>query len=145
MISPLKVSINMNGAEPFNDTTIKILWKAMQVSTLMLIPVIYILNYFVPLEPIMPDLKNVFIGICIISAATPLAIRNFFKREQVKIRENIQSGVENPPEKLRRYFISLLVGMSGFILYIIAGDLKFALIFIGISFFPGYLFKPELN
>jgi hypothetical protein len=38
-----------------------------------------------------------------------------------------------------------LPGMFGFVLYIIAGDLKFALIFIGVSFFLGYLYKPELN
>ena len=143
----------MNEAKPFDDTTIKILWHAMQASTLMLIPIIYVLNHFIQLEPIMPDLKNIFIGICIISAAAPFTIHSFFKREQLIIRENIQTGIENTPEKLKRYFIFLLIGMSlcnlpgmfGFVLYIIAGDLKFALIFIGVSFFLGYLYKPELN
>jgi len=143
----------MNEVKPFDDATLKVFWYAMQCGILMLIPFIYVLNHFIHLEPIMPDLRNIFVGVCIISIAAPFTLLGYFKRLQLKIRDNIQSGMEITQAELQRYFMILLIGMSlcdipsmfGLVLYVIAGDLTYSLIFIGVSFFLGLLYKPDLK
>lgn len=153
MISPFYYLINMNEVKQFDDSTVKVLWYTMQSGILLFIPLIYILNNYVHIGPIMPNLKNILIGLCLISAAAPFSLLGYFKRTQRKIRDNIKLGMEVAPEELQRYFMFLLIGMSlchlsgmfGLVLYIVASDLKYALIFIIISFFLGFLYKPELK
>ena len=143
----------MNEEKSFNDATIMMFWYTMQGGILMLIPFIYILNHYVHIGPIMPNLNNVFIGICFISIAAPFSLLGYFKRMQLKIRGDIQSGQEPAPEELQRLFIFLLIGMSlchlsgmlGLVLYIIASNLKYTLFFIGVSFLLGFLYKPSLK
>jgi hypothetical protein len=143
----------MNEAKQFNYSTVKVLWYTMQASVFMLIVLIYILNSFVQLDPVLPHLSNIFIGLCVVSIAAPFIFLGYFKRIQNKIRDNIQLGMDNTPSELHRYITFLLIGMSlcdltgmfGFALYIIVGNLKFALFFIAVSFCLGFLYKPELK
>lgn len=147
----------MNQPKQFNDTNIKaqskIVWMAMQSSVPILLVIVYFMNKLSLLEPVLPDLKNIFIGLCVISIASPFTILGFFKRLQNKIRDNLQLAIDNEPAELQRYFSFLLIGMAlcnlssmlGFVLYVIAGDYFYSLFFITISFFLGFLYKPELK
>ena len=147
----------MNAPNQINNTTVKtsskVLWYGMQASIPMLIILIYVMDNFVQLDPIMPHLVNIFIGLCVISIATPFILLGFFKRVQHKVTDNIQLGMDNEPADLHRYITFLVIGMSlcslpamfGLILYILADSLNYALFFIGVSFVLGFLYKPDLK
>jgi hypothetical protein len=147
----------MNKSKQLNDTNIKtnskILWFGMQSSTPMLIVLVFFMDKVSPLEPVLPSLRNTFIVLCVISISAPFMFLGYFKRIQNKVINNLQSGMDNAPPELHRYIMFLLLGMSlcnlsalfGLILYIIAGNLKYSLFFISISFLLGFLYKPELS
>jgi hypothetical protein len=147
----------MNQPTQLNDTTVKtnskILWFGMQSSALMLFGFVYFMNKYSLLEPILPDLKNIFIGLCLFSIATPFILLGHFKRIQNKVSDNMRLGMENSPTDLQRYITFLIIGMAicdssamfGFILFIMTGEINYALIFICVSFFLGFLFKPDLK
>lgn len=147
----------MNERKQLNDTNIKtnskIVWFGMQSSALMFIVLVFFMDKASLLEPILPDLRNTFIGLCVISITTPFMFLGYFKRVQNKIRDNLQLDMDNMPSELHRYVTFLVLGMSlcslsamsGILLYITAGDLKYSLFFIGVSFLLGFLYKPELK
>ncbi len=147
----------MNERNQLNDANVKtnskVLWFGMQSSVLIFIILVFFMEKVYPLEPILPDLRNIFIGLCVISITTPFLFLGYFKRVQNKIRDNLQLGMGNALSELHRYVTFLLIGMSlcnlsamfGLLLYIIAGELKYSLFFIGISFLLGFLYKPELR
>jgi hypothetical protein len=146
----------MNQPKQFNDTNIKrqcnIIWMAMQSSVPMLLVLVYFMHKQSLLEAILPELRNVFMILCVVSIASPFILIGNFKRLQNKVRDNQKLGIDNDPADLQRYFSFLLIGialcnlssMLGLVLYIIAGDYFYSLIFITISFFLGFLYKPEL-
>ncbi|MBL1142573.1 MAG: hypothetical protein HND53_11120 [Proteobacteria bacterium] len=147
----------MNQPKQFNDTNIKrqskIVWMTMQSSAPILIAIVYFMNKLSLLEAIMPDIRNIFIGLCVISIALPFTLLGFFKRLQNKIHDNLKLGMDNEPAELQRYFTFLLIGMAlcelssmlGLVLYIVAGDYFYSLFFITVSFFLGFLYKPDLE
>ncbi len=147
----------MNQVNQLNDTTIKanskVLWFGMQASPPMLMAFIYFINKYSQIEPILPELKNIFIGICLISIASPFILLGYFKRLQHKVSDNMRMGMDNSPTELQRYIAFLVIGMAlcnftamfGFVLYMMAGEIKYALFFISVSFFLGFLYKPELT
>ena len=143
--------------QQLNDTTVKtnskILWLGMQANAPIIMAIVLFINKLLQLEPISPDLKNILIGLCVISIPMPLFILNYFKRKQREIRDNMQLGMDNSPKDLQRYFSLLVIGMSicslpamfGLILFILAKELPVAIFFICVSFFLGFLFKPVLK
>ena len=147
----------MNEPMQINDTNIKtnskIVWMGIQASAPMLLIVVVGMDKLSLLEPILPDLRNVFLIICGLSIAAPFLFLGHFKRIQNKIRDNLQLGIENESTELQRYFTFLVIGMClcdlsamfGMMLYITVGDYFFSLIFIAVSFFLGFLYKPELT
>jgi hypothetical protein len=147
----------MNTPNQINNTTVKtnskILWYGMQASIPMLIILIYVMDNFVHLGPILPYLETVFIGLSLVSIATPFILLSYFKRVQHQIADNIQLGMDNESTDLHRYITFLILGMSlcslpamfGLILYILADNLNSALFFIGVSFVLGFLYKPDLK
>ena len=147
----------MNQPVQLNDTNIqtntKMFWSAMQASAPMFLVVVYLMHSQSIMDPILPDLRNIFIGLCIISIVAPFIFLGHFKRLQNKIRDNVKIGIDNEPAELQRYFSFLVIGMAlcelpamfGLVLYITVGDLFYSLFFIGLSFFLGFLYKPELS
>ncbi len=147
----------MNQAKQLNDTNIKtntkVFWIAMQSSVPMLLVLVYFMNKLSLLDPVLPELRNIFIGLCVINIAAPFTFLAYFRRVQNKVRDNLRLGMDNEPAELQRYFSFLLVGMSlcnlssmfGLILYIISGDYFYSLFFIAVSFLLGFLYKPELK
>ncbi len=147
----------MNRPTQLNDTIVKtnskILWFGLLSSPLIFGVMVYFMDKLAVLEPVLPDLNNIFIGLCIISIASPFILLGYFKRIQNTVRDNIQLGMDNSPEDLQRYLMFLIIGMSlcnlsgvfGLVLYILAGNLKYSLFFIAVSFCLGFLYQPELK
>jgi hypothetical protein len=147
----------MNQVKQLNDTTVKtnskVLWYGIQASPPMMMAFVYFMNKFSQLEPILPDLKNVFISLCLFSIVTPFILLGYFKRLQNTVRDNMRLGMDNSPTELHRYIAFLVIGMAlcdmsavfGFVLYMMTGEMNYALFFISISFLLGFLYKPELN
>lgn len=147
----------MNQQKQLNDTNVrkntKVFWMAMQSSAPMLLVLVYFMNKLSLLDPVLPELRNIFISLCVISIAAPFPFLGYFKRVQNKIRDNLKLSIDNEPVDIQRYFSFLVVGLSlcnassmlGVVLYIIAGDYFYSLFFITISFFLGFLYKPELK
>ena len=146
----------MNDRKQLDDTVIKtsstMLWIGMQASMPMFVVAIFYMGKIL-LEPVLPELKNVIIGICILSIPVPFILLNRFKRSQRKIRDNLRLGIDNLPADLQRYITYLITGMSlcglpgilGLIYYIFVNDVTLSLVFIGIAFSLGFLFKPDLK
>jgi hypothetical protein len=147
----------MDNQNQLNDISVKssssVLWLGMIASDPMFIVMIYLMNNFVQLEPVLPELKTIFISLGFISIAIPFFFLGNFKRLQNKVRDNIRLGMDNSPTELQRYITFLVIGMAlcsmpamfGFVLYLMAGEIKFALILIGAAFCLGLMYKPELN
>lgn len=147
----------MNQPQQLNDTLVKtnskVLWFGLLASSPMFIVVVIYMDKLLQQEPILPDLKNILIGICLLSIPVPLALLGKFKRHQHMIRDNVRLGIENTTADLQRYITYLIIGMSlcnlpvmfGLVLYFLVGDLNLSLFFIGISFFLGFLYKPDLK
>ncbi len=147
----------MNKPQPLNDTHIrnnsKILWFGLLASSPMFLVTVFYMDKLQLQEPILPDLKNILIGICVLSIPLSLILLGKFKRHQLKIRDNMQLGIDNAPSDLQKYITYIVVGMSlcnlpamlGLVLYILAIDLYLSLFFIVISFFLGFLYKPDLR
>jgi hypothetical protein len=147
----------MNKPQPLNDTHIKsnskVLWFGMLASAPMFIVAVYYMDKLQLQEPIMPDIKNILTGICALSIPLSLILLGRFKRHQFKIRDNLQLGIDNTPTDLQTYITYMIIGMSlcnlpailGLVLYLMVSDLYLSLFFIGISFFLGFLYKPELK
>ncbi|GEM_PF-2031413 len=147
----------MNKPQQLNDTHIrnnsKILWFGMLASSPMFLIVVFYMDKLQLQEAILPDLKNILIGICILSIPLSLVLLGRFKRHQNKIRDNILLGIDNTAIDLQTYITYIVIGMSlcnlpailGLVLYILIRDLYISLFFIVISFFLGFLYKPELK
>ncbi len=147
----------MNQQKQFNDinirTSSKIFWMVMQSSVPMLLVIVYFMHKLSLLDPVLPDMKNIFIGLCVVSIASPFPFLGYFKRLQNKVRDNLKLGMDNEPAELQRYFTFLVIGMSlcnlssmfGLILYIIAGDYFYSIFFIAVSFLLGFMYKPDLK
>ncbi len=147
----------MNQAKQLNDTNIKtnskIFWSSMQASSPMFLVLVYFMDKQSLLDPIVPDLNNIFIGLCVISVVAPFVFLGHFKRIQNIIQDNLKIGVDNEATELQRYFTFLVIGMAlcnlssmfGLVLYIVAGDYFYSLFFIAISFLLGFMYKPELK
>lgn len=147
----------MNKPQPLNDTHIKnnskILWFGMLASPPMFIVAVYYMDKLQILEPIMPDIKNILTGICALSIPLSLILLGRFKRHQLKIRDNLQLGIDNTPTDLQTYITYMVIGMSlcnlpailGMVHYMLVGDLYLSLFFIIVSFFLGLLYKPDLK
>lgn len=131
----------------------KILWFGMLASSPMFLIAIFYMDKLQLLEPVFPDLKNILTGICVLSIALSLIPLGRFKRHQHKIRDNIQLDIDNTPSDLQSYITYIVIGMSlcnlpamlGLVLYILVTDLYLSLFFIVVSFFLGFLYKPELK
>ena len=147
----------MSTQQQLNDTTVKmtskVIWFGTQASVPIFIAAIIALEHIVKFQPITPDLKNIFIGLCVVSTPIPFVILNMFKRNQRQINDNIQLGMENASKDLQRYLSLLVIGLSlcnltavfGLILYIISGEVELSIFFICISFLLGFLYKPALK
>lgn len=147
----------MNEPRQFNDTNIKrqckIIWSAMQSSAPMFLVTVYILETLSILDPILPDLRNILLGLAALSVAAPFLLLGHFKRQQNTVRDNLKLGIDNEASQLQRYFTFMLIGISlcnlssmfGIVLYIVAGDYFYSLFFIAVSFFLGFLYKPDLS
>jgi len=147
----------MNRPIQLNDTIIKTrsktLWLRLQFSDPIFFVMVYFMYKFAVLEPALPDLKNIFIGLCIVSITAPFVLLGNFKRIQNTVRNNIQLGMGNSSDELQRYIVFLVIGMSlcnlpgmfGLILYILVGNLNLSLFFIAVSFCLGFLYQPELK
>tara|TARA_R110002072_G_scaffold3803_3_gene27135 strand:+ start:4785 stop:5228 length:444 start_codon:yes stop_codon:yes gene_type:complete len=131
----------------------KILWFGMLASSPMFLIAIFYMDKLRLLEPALPELKNILSGICVLSIPLALILLGRFKRHQHKIRDNIQLGIDNTPTDLQSYITYIVIGMSlcnlpamlGLVLYILVTDLYLSLFFIVVSFFLGFLYKPELK
>ena len=147
----------MDKPQPLNDTHIKnnskILWFGMLASAPMFIVAVYYMDKLQILEPIMPEIKNILTGICALSIPLSLMLLGRFKRHQLKIRDNLQLGIDNTPTDLQTYITYIVIGMSlcnlpailGLVLYLMVADLYLSLFFIAVSFSFGFLYKPELR
>jgi len=147
----------MNKPQQLNDTHIrnngKMLWYGLLASSPMFLVAVFYMDKLQLQEPILPDLKNILIGICILSIPLSLLLLGRFKRHQHKIRDNIQLGIDNTPADLQTYITNMIIGMSlcnlpamlGLVLYILVVDLYLSLFFIVVSFFLGFLYKPDLK
>ena len=147
----------MNKPQPLNDKHIrnnsKTLWFGMLASAPMFLITVFYIDKLQLQEPILPDLKNILIGICTLSIPLSLLLLGRFKRHQHKIRDNIQLGIDNTPTDLQTYISHIVIGMSlcnlpamlGLVLYILVIDLYLSLFFIVVSFFLGFLYKPDLK
>ena len=147
----------MSTPQQLNDTTIKttskLIWLGIQASVPLFVVAILMLDKVMRFDPIMPEFKNIFIGLCVLGIPVPFFVFNLFKRKQLEIRNNIQSGMGNESKDLLRYMSLLIIGMSlcnltaalGLILYIISGDAELAVFFITLSLLLGFLFKPSLK
>ena len=147
----------MNKPQRLNDTHIrnnsKILWFGMLASSPMFVVAVFYMDKLHLQEPIIPDFKNILIGICLLSIPLSLILLGRFKRHQYKIRDNIQLGIDNTPTDLQSYITYIIIGMSlcnlpamlGLVLYFLVIDLYLSLFFIIVSFFLGFLYKPELK
>ena len=131
----------------------KILWFGMLASSPMFLIAIFYMDKLQLLEPVLPELKNILTGICILSIPLSLILLGRFKRHQHKVRDNIQLDIDNTPTDLQSYITYIVIGMSlcnlpamlGLVLYILVTDLYLSLFFIVVSFFLGFLYKPELK
>jgi hypothetical protein len=131
----------------------KTLWLGMIASDLMFIVFIFLMHKFAQLEPFMPDLKSAFIAIGFVSIAAPFLTLGHFKKLQNKVRDNIRLDIDSEPAELQRYISFLVIGMAlcslpsmfGFLLYLMAGELNYALILICAAFFLGFMYKPEID
>ena len=147
----------MSTHQPFNDTivktTSKVIWFGIQSSVPIFIAAILALKFIANFEPIMPDLKNIFMGICVFTIPLPFFLLNQFRRKQREINGNIQLGMDNAPKDLQRYMSLLIIGLSlcnlsaafGLVLFVISGAMEPAIFFTCISFLLGFLYKPTLN
>ena len=147
----------MNKPQQLNDTHIrnnsKILWFGMLASSPMFLVAVFYMDKLQLQEPILSDLKNILLGICILSIPLSLLLLGRFKRHQHKIRDNMQLGIDNTPTDLQTYITYIVIGMSlcnlpailGLVLYILVIDLYLSLFFIVTSFFLGFLYKPDLK
>jgi len=147
----------MDQPQQLNDTHIrnnsKVLWIGMLASSLMLLIPVFYMDKLQLQEPILPDLKNILIGVCVLSLPLSLVFLSKFKRLQSKIRDNMELGIDNTPSDLQKYITYIVVGMSlcnlpamlGLVLYILVIDLYLSLFFIVVSFFLGFLYKPDLK
>tara|TARA_R110002111_G_scaffold260133_4_gene330938 strand:- start:2512 stop:2955 length:444 start_codon:yes stop_codon:yes gene_type:complete len=133
--------------------TSKILWFGMLASSPMFLIAIFYMDKLQLLEPVLPELKNILTGICILSIPLSLILLGRFKRHQHKVRDNIHLDIDNTPTDLQSYITYIVIGMSlcnlpamlGLVLYILVTDLYLSLFFIVVSFFLGFLYKPELK
>ena len=147
----------MSTHQQLNDTTVKnsskVIWFGIQASVPMFIAAILILEYMVQFEPIMPEFKNIFIGLTAVTIPTPFFLLNLFKRKQLELRDNIQLGMENTTKELQRYLFLLVIGLSlcnlsaafGLVLYVITGLVELSIFFICVSLLLGFLYKPSLK
>lgn len=147
----------MNKPQQLNDTHIrnnsKMLWFGLLASSPMFLVAVFYMDKLHLHEPMLPDLKNILIGICVLSIPLSLLLLGRFKRHQHKIRDNMQLGIDNTPTDLQTYITYIVIGMSlcnlpailGLVLYILVIDLYLSLFFIIVSFFLGFLYKPELK
>jgi len=147
----------MNQANQLNEknlkTTCKIFWSAMQASSPIFLVLVYFMNKISLLEPIVPEFKNILIGLCIVCVSAPFIFLGHFKRAQNKVMDNIKIGIDNETSDLQRYFSFLVIGMAlcnssamfGLVLYITTGDYFYSLFFIAVSFLLGFMYKPELQ
>ena len=98
----------MNKPQQLNDTHIrnnsKILWFGMLASSPMFLIVVFYMDKLQLQEAILPDLKNILIGICILSIPLSLVLLGRFKRHQNKIRDNIQLGIDNTANRFTNLY-----------------------------------------
>ena len=147
----------MNKPQQLNDKHIKnnskILWFGMLASSPMLLVAVFYMDKLQLQEPILPDLKNILIGICVLTIPLSLLLLGRFKRHQHKVRDNMQLEIDNTTTDLQTYITYLIISMSlcnlpailGLVLYFLVGDLYLSLFFIVVSFFLGFLYRPDLK
>ena len=149
--------VNNENNNKIDDSTVKmnskIIWFGLLANSPIFITVILFMDKMLQQDAIMPESKNIFIGICVLSIPLSLILLNKFKRLQNTIRDNLQLGIENTRVDLQKYMTLMVIGMSlanlptimGLVFYIMIGDLYLALFFIALSFPLGFLYKPELS
>ena len=146
----------MQQAHQLDDNTVKnsskFLWLGLQGSTLFLAGCLFILNNVVKLEPIVPEFKNIMIGLCLISIPATFFLIGRMRQSERDIRENIHSGIENSHAVLQRYITWLVIGMAlaelpaifALAMYMLTGEMMISLFFIFVSFIIGFFYKPAL-
>ncbi len=139
-----------------DDSTIKatstMIWFAMQSSAPMLAACLYIMENYVKIDPILPELKTIFICISILTIPLVFVLTNRFRQSEREISGNLHAGIENEKKLLQRYITYLVIGLSlcglpamfGLVLYIISGEILISVIFIALSFIFGFFYKPAL-
>ncbi len=147
----------MSARPDLNDTTVKttskVVWFAIQSSAPLFIIAILLFEYIAELQPVLVELRNVFIGLCVVSLPTPFIILNLFKQKQREVSNNIQLGMDNDAKLLQSYMSLLIIGLSlcnlsavlGLILYITTGEIELSIFFIIVSLLLGFLYKPSLS
>ena len=131
----------------------KVIWFGIQASVPVFIVILVLMDQVIKFEPVVPALKPILIGLCIISIPAPFVILNRFKRKQLEISNNIQLGMSSDTKNLQRYLSLLIIGLSlcnltaafGLILYIISGEIELSIFFIIVSLLLGFLYKPALK
>ena len=146
----------MHENNQLNDSNIKtnskLVWFGLQASTPFLAMVIVIMNSVLLMEPIMPDIKHILIGISVLTIPVAFMLTNRFRSSEREIINNKHAGIENTVGVLQTYIQYLVFGMSlaqlpamlGIVLYLIAGEVPFSMFFIFVSFTIGFFYKPSL-
>ena len=128
----------------------KFIWLGLQSSTLFLGGCLFILNNIVKPEPIVPEIKHIMIGLCIISIPAAFFLIGRMRQSEREIRENIHAGIENSHAVLQRYITCLVIGMAlaelpaifALAMYMLSGEMMLSLFFIFVSFSIGFFYKP---